>query len=92
MTFNSKFKLKVYDYNNDGVYELLIGQYGVSNYNLYNLYYIDEKLGIGKYDDFKEIPISSDDMSPILDNGYYKYYDNANQEWVEHQIEVPSMR
>ncbi|MCD7805784.1 MAG: hypothetical protein LUH19_00395 [Lachnospiraceae bacterium] len=81
LCFQESFALQVTDLNADGCMEVLIGQYGTSNFNLYKMYYIDENLQIGYYTEIGELTISSQEMSPALevsgDKIVYSFYDNA---------------
>jgi hypothetical protein len=88
MTFNKKFEIMISDYNDDGVNEFLIGQYGSANFNVYRMYYIDENLNIGYYNQLGEILMSDESMSPLLNEDcIYKYYDNRTGDFIEKKID-----
>ncbi|MCD8326899.1 MAG: hypothetical protein LUC90_09555 [Lachnospiraceae bacterium] len=83
------------DLNSDGCMEVLIGQYGASNFNLYRMYYIDADLQIGCYSEIGELTISSQEMSPALevsgDKIVYSFYDNARGEMVTGEIDITAL-
>ena len=86
LSFQEQFTLQPVDYNKDGTLELLIGQYGCSNYNFYRMYYITPEQEIGCYDKIGELMISSLEMSPVLEGSNtevrYSYYNNSVGEMV----------
>lgn len=92
MLFNESVDLSVTDYNQDGNYELLIGQYASQNVNVYHMYYITKDLEIGHYEEIGEIFISSQDMSPALevDGEVLKYsiYDNSTGSIITKEIKL----
>ena len=81
LIFTEEFPIQLADYNEDGIMEFLIGQYGCSNYNFYRIYYITPELEIGYYEEIGELMITSKEMSPVLerneDGTLYSYYNNA---------------
>ncbi|MCD8131765.1 MAG: hypothetical protein LUE16_10930 [Lachnospiraceae bacterium] len=95
LCFQENFDLQVTDLNADGCMEVLIGQYGASNFNLYRMYYIDADLQIGYYSKIGELTISSQEMSPCLEvsgnSAVYSVYDNAKGEWVTGEIDITAL-
>ncbi|MCD7738903.1 MAG: hypothetical protein LUH58_07690 [Lachnospiraceae bacterium] len=95
LCFQESFDLQVTDLNSDGCMEVLIGQYGASNFNLYKMYYIDADLQIGYYSQIGELTISSQDLSPALevsgDKVVYSVYDNARGEMVTGEIDITAL-
>lgn len=81
MRFQEQGALNLTDYNCDGILELLIGQYGTTNSNIYHMYYITRDLEIGYFSEIGEIIIDSKELSPILEikEGMVEYsvYDNS---------------
>ena len=92
LNFLEKFTLNITDYNEDGTYEVLIGQYGGSNYNIYRMYYITEELEIGCYTEIGELNISDRNMSPVLEVGdgvvTYAVYDNSTGGTITKGIDI----
>ncbi len=92
MLFQEQVTLNVVDYNEDGVFELLLGQYGTQNFNLYHLYQIYEEQEIGNEStanpivityrsDKGDIAMTCKELSPILEYDgkdlQYEVYDNT---------------
>lgn len=92
LNFQESFTLNITDYNEDGTYEVLIGQYGSSNSNIYRMYYITEDLEIGCYTEIGELNISDRDMSPVLESGEgvvtYAVYDNSTGGTITKEIDI----
>ncbi|GKX31591.1 hypothetical protein SH1V18_40710 [Vallitalea longa] len=93
LSVKNKFDITIEDYNNDGNYEFLVGQYGSSNFNIYNMYYITSDFKIGYYDEVGEINITNKEYSPVLDldengNIIYDYYDNNKGEKIIKTIDT----
>ncbi len=95
MLFHESVDLKVTDYNQDGNYEVLIGQYASQNGNVYHMYHITKDLKIGHYDEVGELFISSQDMSPELEvDGEvvkYGYYDNGVGKIIHEEIKLQTL-
>ncbi len=95
MCFQETFDLKLTDYDKDGNFEVLIGQYGTVNYNRYHMYQIGGDLRISYYSEIGEILISSREMSPELevkgDVIRYSYYDNSKGKEVIKEIDVKAL-
>lgn len=88
MIFNNKFEIMISDYNDDGVNEFLIGQHGSTNFNIYRMYYIDENINIGFYNQIGEITISDESMSPLLNEDCtYLFYDNRIGDFIENKVD-----
>lgn len=88
-----KFDITLMDYNKDGNYEFLIGQYGSSNIKIYRMYYITKDFKIGYYDNIGEINISNESLSPELkvnSNGKleYSFYDNSKGDTIQKTIDI----
>ena len=96
LNFKDFFALNITDYNKDGVFEVLIGQYGGNNYNIYQMYYITEALEIGHYAELGELEITSREMSPRLEvhggNIIYSLYDNSKGKWVDNKIDMQNIK
>lgn len=92
LNFKENFELNLTDYNEDGIYELLIGQYGSNNYNIYKMYYIKDDLEIGYYAEIGELEISSKELSPRLEvrdgNIIYSVYNISNGVMVDKEISL----
>ncbi len=91
-TIKDKINITLKDYNGDGDYEFLIGQYGSSNFNIYRMYYITKNFKIGYYDKIGEINISNKSYSPEvkvnnIGDIEYSYYDNSIGDTIEKTID-----
>ncbi|TCT17206.1 hypothetical protein EDC18_101504 [Natranaerovirga pectinivora] len=88
MRFQTEFDILTYDYNDDGQYEFLIGQYLSSNIYEYRLYRIKENLEIVNLQNVDYLNISGggrySNLLGITETGdiYYKYYDNSRMEYI----------
>ncbi|QNU67677.1 hypothetical protein EHE19_004180 [Ruminiclostridium herbifermentans] len=92
-TIKDKVNITLKDYNKDGNYEFLLGQYGSSNLNIYKMYYITKDFKIGYYDKIGEINISNESYSPELKinnegNIEYSYYDNSVGDTIKKSIDI----
>lgn len=93
LTIKDKVNITLKDYNKDGNYEFLIGQYGSSNFNIYRMYYITKDFKIGYYDKIGEFNISNKSYSPELKinnegNIEYSYYDNSVGDTTKKTINI----
>lgn len=95
MNFQEQGTLHITDYNNDGILEVLIGQYGTTNFNVYHMYYITPDLEIGYFSEIGELMISSKELSPILEvkDGMvaYSVYDNSVGGYVIQKIDMQDL-
>jgi len=90
LRFDKYFEILSEDYDNDGTPELLIGQYGCQNWNLYHMYTVSEDLKISEKENVPELTISEQDYSIILqkdeDKLIYSYYNNSKSDWVKKEL------
>ena len=96
-TIKDMVNITLKDYNKDGNYEFLIGQYGSSNFNIYRMYYITKDFKIGYYDKIGEINISNKSYSPELkinneENIEYSYYDNSVGDMIKKTIDIKLLK
>ncbi len=92
-TIKDKVNITLKDYNKDGNYEFLLGQYGSSNLNIYRMYYITKDFKIGYYDKIGEFNISNESYSTELKinnegNIEYSYYDNSVGDKIKKTIDI----
>ena len=86
MRFGSHFEIEIYDYDNDGQPEFLLGQYMSSNINEYKLYRITNEKTIEMINGGENINISGKERYSckfnIDDNHkfFYEYYDNSTSQ------------
>ncbi len=90
LRFVGDVELNVTDYNEDGSKELLLGQHGGSNYNIYHMYYITKDFEIGYVSEIGELVISSKEVSPVLEvkNNMliYQVYDMNSGSFITKEI------
>ncbi|EPR07703.1 hypothetical protein [Ruminiclostridium papyrosolvens] len=93
LTFKNKIDITLKDYNKDGNFDFLIGQYASSNLNTYKMYYVTKDFKIGYYNNIGEFSISSKSYSPELKkdnkgNLTYSFYDNSSGKTITKIIDI----
>lgn len=93
LTFKNKIDIALKDYNRDGNFDFLIGQYASSNLNTYKMYYVTKDLKIGYYNKVGEFSISSKSFSPELEPDNrgdltYSFYDNSSGTTIKKTIDL----
>ncbi len=93
LTFKKQIGITLKDYNKDGNFDFLIGQYASSNFNIYKMYYITKDFKIGYYNNIGEISVSSKSYSPELEeddkgNLVYAFYDNSSGKTITKTIDL----
>ncbi len=93
LTFKNKIDIALKDYNKDGNFDFVIGQYVSSNLNTYKMYYVTKDFKIGYYNKVGEFSMSSKSFSPELEpdnrgNLIYSFYDNSSGTTIKKIIDL----
>ena len=97
LVFPKGFEILSKDYDKDGTPEILIGQYGCQNWNLFRMYTVTNDLRLRLKEKIPILTVSVQDFSTVLETEgnkiKYSYYDNAqvfkeNGGWVNKEIEM----